>query len=163
LEKKAYWNHEVAEHLQMGNSTLRRWCLELEKQGYIFSKGEQESRAFTKRDVLILEKIKRLQSQGEKLEYAIKHVLSKQEQVLPTPQSPPRSVDIDWQTERAQLKQELLAEIKRELFRSELRIFHRLEDRDQLLMQYVRRETQEVKKWIVATQSKKKWWQFWKS
>ncbi|MGR5989376.1 DUF3967 domain-containing protein [Bacillus paranthracis] len=54
-----------------------------------------------------------------------------------------------------------MAEIKRELFRSELRIFHRLEDRDQLLMQYVR-ETQEVKKWIVATQSKK-WWQFWKS
>ncbi|MGR5989377.1 MerR family transcriptional regulator [Bacillus paranthracis] len=87
--EKAYWNHEVAEHLQMGNSTLRRWCLELEKQGYIFSKGEQESRAFTKRDVLILEKIKELQSQGEKLEYAIKHVLSKQEQVLPTPQSTP--------------------------------------------------------------------------
>ena len=72
---------------------------------------------------------------------------------MPTPQRAPRSVDIDWQTERAQLKQELLAEIKRELFRSELRIFHRLEDRDRLLMQYVR-ETQEVKKWIVATQSK---------
>ncbi|MGR5864883.1 DUF3967 domain-containing protein [Bacillus cereus] len=159
--EKAYWNHEVAEHLQMGNSTLRRWCLELEKQGYIFSKGEQESRAFTKRDVLILEKIKELQSKGEKLECAIKQVLSGQEQVLFTPQSTLRSVDMDWQTERAQLKQELLVEIKRELFRSEQRIFHRLEDRDQLLMQYVR-EMQETKKVMAAT-LQKKWWQFWKS
>ncbi|MDF9626868.1 DUF3967 domain-containing protein [Bacillus cereus] len=159
--EKAYWNHEVAERLQMGKSTLRRWCLELEKQGYIFSKGEQESRAFTKKDVLILEKIKELQSEGKKLEHAIKQVLSEQEQVLPTLQSTPRSVDIDWQAERAQLKQELLAEIKQELLSSEQRIFHRLEDRDQLLMQYVR-EMQETKK-IMATTLQKKWWQFWKS
>ncbi|MBJ8113684.1 DUF3967 domain-containing protein [Bacillus cereus group sp. N6] len=158
--EKAYWNHEVAERLQMGKSTLRRWCLELEKQGYIFSKGEQESRAFTERDVLILEKIKELQSEGQKLEPAIKQIISEQEQVLPTPQSTPRSVDIDWQAERAQLKQELLAEIKQELQRNEQRIFHRLEDRDQLLMQYVR-EMQETKKVMIATQQKK-WYQFWK-
>lgn len=159
--EKAYWNHEVAECLQMGKSTLRRWCLELEKQGYIFSKGEQESRAFTKQDVLILEKIKELQSEGKKLEHAIKQVLSEQEQVLLTSQSTPYSVDIDWQVERAQLKQELLAEIKKELLSSEQRIFHRLEDRDQLLMQYVR-EMQKTKKVMAAT-SQKKWWQFWKS
>lgn len=159
--EKAYWNHEVAERLQMGKSTLRRWCMELEKQGYIFSKGEQESRAFTKRDVLILEKIKKLQSEGEKLEYAIKQVISEQEQALLTPQSTPRPVDIDWQAERAQLKQELLAEIKQELLSSEQRIFHRLEDRDQLLMQHVR-EMQETKK-LMAVTLQKKWWQFWKS
>ncbi|PEF43398.1 DUF3967 domain-containing protein [Bacillus wiedmannii] len=158
--EKAYWNHEVAERLQMGKSTLRRWCLELEKQGYIFSKGEQESRAFIERDVLILEKIKELQSEGKKLEYAIKQVISEQEQVLLTRQSSPRSVDIDWQAERAQLKQELLAEIKQELQRNEQRIFHRLEDRDQLLMQYVR-EMKETKKVMIATQQKK-WYQFWK-
>ena len=159
--EKAYWNHEVAERLQMGKSTLRRWCLELEKQGYIFSKGEQESRAFTKQDVLILEKIKELQSEGKKLEHAIKQVLSEQEQVLLTSQITPYSVDIDWQVERAQLKQEVLAEIKKELLSSEQRIFHRLEDRDQLLMQYVR-EMQETKK-VMAVTSQKKWWQFWKS
>lgn len=159
--EKAYWNHEVAERLQMGKSTLRRWCLELEKQGYVFSKGEQESRAFTERDVLILEKVRKLHNEGGKLEYVIKQVINEQEQVLLTPQSTPYSVDIDWQAERAQLKQELLAEIKQELLSSEQRIFHRLEDRDQLLMQYVR-ETQETKKIMAATQQKK-WWQFWKS
>lgn len=159
--EKAYWNHEVAERLQMGKSTLRRWCLELEKQGYIFSKGEQESRALTEQDVLILEKIKELQSGGEKLKYAIKQVISEQKQVRLTSQSTPRSVDKDWQIERAQLKQELLAEIKQELLSSEQRIFHRLEDRDQLLMQYVR-EMQETKKIMAATEQKK-WWQFWKS
>ena len=159
--EKAYWNHEVAERLQMGNSTLRRWCLELEKQGYVFSKGEQESRAFTEQDVLILEKIRKLHNEGEKLKYVIKQVINEQEQVLLTPQSTPRSVDKDWQIERAQLKQELLAEIKQELLSSEQRIFHKLEDRDQLLMQYVR-EMQETKKIMAATQQKK-WWQFWKS
>lgn len=158
--EKAYWNHEVAKRLQMGKSTLRRWCMEIEKQGYIFSKGEQESRAFTKRDVLILEKIKELQSKGNKLEYAIKQAISEQEQVLLTLQSISRPVDIDWQTEREQLKQELLAEIKQELLSSEQRIFYRLESRDQLLMQYVR-EMQETKK-LMATTVQKKWWQFWK-
>ena len=159
--EKAYWNHEVAKRLQMGKSTLRRWCLELEKQGYVFSKGEQESRALIEQDVLILEKIKELQSQGKKLDYAIKQVISGQKQVLLISQSNPRSVDKDWQIEKAQLKLELLAEIKQELLSSEQRIFHKLEDRDQLLMQYVR-EIQETKKVMAATQQKK-WWQFWKS
>lgn len=162
--EKAYWNHEVAQRLNMGKSTLRRWCLELEKQGYTFSKGEQDSRAFLGRDVLMLEKIKQLQNQGQKLENAIKQAISEQEQVPPIPQNPPRSLDstdIDLQREREQLKKELLEGIKQELLTSEQRIFQRLEERDQVLMQHVR-EIQETKKLMAAVQEKK-WWQFWKS
>lgn len=158
--EKAYWNHEVAQRLNMGKSTLRRWCLELEKQGYVFSKGEQDSRAFLEQDVLILEKMKQLQSQGKKLEDAIKQILSEHERVLLTPQSAPRSLDIDLKMEREQLKKELLEEMKQELLSREQRIFQRLEERDQVLVQHIR-EIQETKKLMAATQQKK-WWQFWK-
>lgn len=159
--EKAYWNHEVAQRLNMGKSTLRRWCLELEKQGYVFSKGEQDSRAFLEQDVLILEKMKQLQSQGKKLEDAIKQALSEHERVPLTPQSAPRSLDIDLKMEREQLKKELLEEIKQELLSSEQRIFQKLDERDQVLVQHIR-EIQETKKLMAAVQEKK-WWQFWKS
>lgn len=158
--EKAYWNHEVAQRLNMGKSTLRRWCLELEKQGYVFSKGEQDSRAFLEQDVLILEKTKQLQSQGKKIEDTIKQVLSEHERIPLTPQSAPRSLDIDLKMEREQLKKELLEEMKQELLNSEQRIFQRLEERDQVLVQHIR-EIQETKK-LMASVQEKKWWQFWK-
>ena len=158
--EKAYWNHEVAQRLNMGKSTLRRWCLELEKQGYVFSKGEQDSRAFLEQDVHILEKMKQLQSQGKKLEDVIKQVMSEHEHVPLTPQSAPRSLDIDLKMEREQFKKELLEEMKQELLSSEQRIFQRLEARDQVLVQHIR-EIQETKK-LMAAVKEKKWCQFWK-
>ncbi|WP_246040361.1 DUF3967 domain-containing protein [Ectobacillus funiculus] len=158
--EKAYWNNEVAERLEMGKSTLRRWCLELEKQGYMFTKGEQDSRAFLEQDVLLLEKIKKLQSEGSKLENAIKQVLSEREQLPLTPVDTPRSPELDFSTEREKLKQELLQEIKQELLGTEQRILERLEKRDQLLIQHVR-EIQETKRMVAAVQEKK-WWEFWK-
>lgn len=155
--ERAYWNNEVAERLGMGKSTLRRWCLELEKQGYTFTKGEQDSRAFLEQDVLLLEKIKKLQSEGSKLENAIEQVLSEREQAPPTPVNTPRSSELDLSTEREKLKQELLQEIKQELLGTEQRILKRLEERDQLLMQHVR-EVQETKKLIAAATEEKKNW-----
>lgn len=158
--EKAYWNNEVAERLGMGKSTLRRWCLELEKQGYTFTKGEQDSRAFLEQDVLLLEKVKKLQSQGKKLEGAIEQALSEREQVPLTPVNTPRSPELDFSTEREKLKQELLQEIKQELLGTEQRILERLEKRDQLLIQHIR-EIQETKR-IIAAAQEKKWWEFWK-
>lgn len=49
--EKAYWNHEVSKILGIGDSTLRKWCIELEKNGYVFLKGHKESRAFTQHDL----------------------------------------------------------------------------------------------------------------
>lgn len=57
-QERAYWTHEVAERLEIGDSTLRKWCLALEEQSYIFTKGEQESRAFLEKDIVILERMK---------------------------------------------------------------------------------------------------------
>jgi len=50
-EQKAYWNHEVSKILGIGESTLRKWCLALEKNGYTFIRGTKDSRAFTQHDL----------------------------------------------------------------------------------------------------------------
>ena len=57
-EERAYWTHEIATFLSVSDSTLRKWCLELEKQGYTFTKGAKNSRALLvrDRDLLILVK-----------------------------------------------------------------------------------------------------------
>lgn len=58
--EKAYWNHEVAKYLEVGESTLRKWCIELEKNGYTFIKGTKDSRAFTEHDMQALQLFKKL-------------------------------------------------------------------------------------------------------
>lgn len=52
--EKAYWNHEVSKILSVGESTLRKWCLSLEKNGYTFLRGKKDSRAFTQHDITAL-------------------------------------------------------------------------------------------------------------
>ncbi|MGE7191988.1 hypothetical protein [Lysinibacillus fusiformis] len=52
--EKAFWNHEAAKRLKVGESTLRKYCMELEKNGYTFIKGAMDSRAFTEKDLLAL-------------------------------------------------------------------------------------------------------------
>ena len=75
-EEKSYWTHEVAKLLSISDSTLRKWCLELEKQGYVFTKGEKNSRAFLVRDTHILLHLKYLiQSGGVSIENATTQVL----------------------------------------------------------------------------------------
>lgn len=58
--QKAFWNHEVAKYLDIGESTLRKWCIELEKNGYVFIKGAKDSRAFTNHDLEALNLFKQL-------------------------------------------------------------------------------------------------------
>lgn len=58
--EKVYWNHEMAERLGIGESTLRKWCIELEKNGYIFIRGTMDSRAFTVHDLTALNHFKEL-------------------------------------------------------------------------------------------------------
>jgi hypothetical protein len=64
---KAYWTKEVAETLGISDSYLRKWCLELEKNGYPFLKVKdgknRDNRAFTEHDVIALRKFQSLLSQ----------------------------------------------------------------------------------------------------
>lgn len=59
-EEKAFWNKDVAKILGIGESTVRKWCLELEKNGYKFIRGFKDSRAFLQHDLTAMTYFKSL-------------------------------------------------------------------------------------------------------
>ncbi|MGR9527323.1 hypothetical protein ACSS31_26940 (plasmid) [Priestia megaterium] len=59
-QEPAYWTSEVAKKLEVSDSTLRKWCIQLEATGYKFVKGENDSRAFTKHDLKALQLFKQI-------------------------------------------------------------------------------------------------------
>lgn len=74
---KTYWSREIADLLDIGSSTLRKWCLLLEQNGYLFLRDEHERRAFTEHDAIALRKLKDLtKDKGMTLENAVIAVIS---------------------------------------------------------------------------------------
>jgi hypothetical protein len=51
---------EVEAVLKISGGTLRRWCIELEKQGYSFVKGKNDQRFFSEHDIVVLRRIRDL-------------------------------------------------------------------------------------------------------
>ena len=184
LQERSFWTKDVAERLEIGTSTLRKWCIALEQEQYSFVKGAKNSRAFVQKDIKVLEQMKKLiQEAGMSIEGAVKVVLS----------VPFAEVETDNDLEDGnrtpsvlsenvmnlpkefieQLLQEqiLLKEKIQQLERIEIMNAERLErmenrynERDNLLLTHVR-EIQETKQLLVASQNKqkeKKWWEFWK-
>lgn len=147
--ERAYWTHEVAEKLEVSVSTLRKWCIELEKNGYAFTKGEKESRAFLEYDIFILMRLKELirverKPFKEAILAAVEEsrtpsVLNERVEQLLTPE------DI-----RLILREEIVAE-RKEWERE------RVVERDESLI-LVLRELQEVKRMVAASNEKKLFW-----
>ncbi|OQR53336.1 DUF3967 domain-containing protein [Bacillus sp. CDB3] len=76
--EKAYWGKDVAAQLQIGRSTLTKWCIALETRGYSFVRGENNSRAFREQDIYVLQHMKDLvQSKNLTLDTAVNVILSK--------------------------------------------------------------------------------------
>lgn len=71
-----YWTKDVAENLGIVTSTLRKWCLLMEKANYTFDRNEKGQRVFYDKDMIVLRKIKQLtQRKGMTLESAIYQVV----------------------------------------------------------------------------------------
>lgn len=58
--EKAYWTNEIAEMVGVSDSTIRKWCIELEKNGYQFMKGVNDSRAFTEQDLFTIRRFQNM-------------------------------------------------------------------------------------------------------
>jgi hypothetical protein len=52
--EKAYSPKEVFTTLDIGDSTLRKWCIALEKNGYVFIRNDQKGRIFVEADLVVL-------------------------------------------------------------------------------------------------------------
>lgn len=71
-----YFSKNVAEELKITTSTLRRWSILLEKEGYIFQKNEKEQRIYYERDFKALRELKKLISNSIPVIDAIKVITS---------------------------------------------------------------------------------------
>jgi len=161
-DEKAFWTHEMSKLLSVSDSTLRKWCIELEKQGYVFTKGQKNSRAFLVRDTHILLHLKYLvQSGGLSVETAVNQVLlgvsvSEVNGSNDTRSSVPEVVRDSFEGEFEAINERFE---KQEQFNQKL--LERLDERDRNLMA-VLKEVQETRKEIASDKEKKKWWEFWK-
>lgn len=150
----AYWGKEIAEILQIGDSTLRKWCLSLENQGHIFMRGQHNSRAFVERDLLILRRMKELiQNKGITLETASEIVISRFNQTEGTASVLQNELLLDILERQERLEEQnkhflLMLEEKQNY------INNSLDKRDFQLMQALK-ESQETKKLIASTLKKK--------
>lgn len=161
----AYWGKEIAQILQIGDSTLRKWCLALENQGYEFMRGQHNSRAFVERDLLILRRMRELiQTKGITLETASEIVISRMNQsegTRPVPEENKEEEQV-FSVVPSVRQNELLLEIlerQERLEQQNKQLIAQLEERDRnrdkQLMEALR-ESQETKKLLVATLEQQK-------
>src|SRR3954451_10385787 len=52
--EKAYSPKEMFTTLDIGDSTLRKWCLSLEKNGYVFIRNDKNNRLYVESDLVVL-------------------------------------------------------------------------------------------------------------
>ena len=162
-----FGSSDIADVLKIQESTLRKYCLLLEKSGYEFLKNEQGHRAFFDNDVIVLRKMIALKNDTDMtLEEAVKSVMAWKKGTDITVRDTEEKQYIaryndlmeefkSFQEQQMKFNKELIREIRSQ----QEYIENRLEQRDQLLMQSIR-ESLEVRKEIAATQ-KKRWWKFW--
>lgn len=177
--EQAYWTHEVAERLEIGESTLRKWCLALEEQGMTFVKGEQESRAFLENDIAVLERMKEeIRLKKKSMKNAAKIILDErrtpvvqEEQVEDRTPVVQEEQKFSLEDVKLIIQQEVEKQVEE---RVKQEVEKQLGERDKLLVQSLR-ESQEFRRMLVVQQEqaaaakeeeeeekKKGWWEFWK-
>jgi DNA-binding transcriptional MerR regulator len=177
MNERAFGTKEVSEMLNVGDSTLRKWCIALEKEGYTFTKGVRNSRAFIKKDIVVLEDIKLLlQESGMNLESTVKVTLAKHrrenmndnnsdngERTPLVLQENGSKISDTTSLEYLKVQEQLLERVERIERSHEERlksIEEKLDYRNKLLLETLQ-EIQDTKK-IIAVTKEKKWWEFWK-
>lgn len=90
-QENLYWSKDVSSQLNIGASTLRKWCLLLEEKGYVFTRDEQERRVYRAEDIDLLREIQtRMKNTNTTLEAALSHVLSLHPTLQLQPSPPPK-------------------------------------------------------------------------
>lgn len=158
--EKAYTPKEVSLTLDIGTSTLRKWCLSLEENGYIFTRTDNQRRLYVDRDLVALKYYKKLvQGENFSLDNASKVIAAKYKENPSETMTPivPQRNDIqmrDFERSREMIEELLEKSEKQERFNRELLdrlnkqqeyIDRRLEERDKKLMELLR-QSQENKK-----------------
>ncbi|KZO00622.1 DUF3967 domain-containing protein [Pseudobacillus badius] len=88
--EKAYTTKEISLTLDIGSSTLRKWCLALEEKGYQFARTDNQRRLFVEKDLVALRYFQKLvQGENFSLENAAKVIASRYKEEASETRTPP--------------------------------------------------------------------------
>lgn len=167
-----YNSSDVAVTLKIQESTLRKYSLLLEKNGYEFLKNENGHRAFFDHDIIVLKKFIELKSDSDMtLEQSATAVVAWKNGTVVADRDTEENRYIarynDLVSEFRGFKENqenFNKELLNQLQKQQEYISTKLEERDQNLMLALK-ETMETKRQLEiasAEEEKKKWWKFWK-
>ena len=171
-----YSPKDMAKILDIGDSTLRKWCIALEENDLFFARTENNKRLFTDQDIVILKTFRDLvQVQNMNIENAAMIVASKYKDIRRTVFRSENSANDERSLPDAYTKifeeMEQLRELNRQLLlrldeqqkyieQRLNRMDEQIERRDELLMQAIR-EQQETRKLLVAAKEEENKKGFW--
>ncbi|WP_064911588.1 DUF3967 domain-containing protein, partial [Bacillus subtilis] len=163
---------DVARELGLSPSTIKKYYLLIEENGYRFTRSRTGKVIFSERDLEIFKRLIQIKNEkGIKVVDAVKTVISsitdvtvwKESAAATEFEEPP--VDITVMKETMEQMHEIIKNQQKQidqLLESQNQTQKLLEsgstDRDKLLLQSIR-ETQELKQLILENNKKKKWWQ----
>jgi len=169
LNQFGYFAKDVSLQLDMNPSTLRRWCIELEKAGYTFTRNEHNQRIFYERDFNAFRKLKELLNKNFSMDNAVHVVVAMVQTLSQTPSVHIKSDD-EIRLSKRDLQEIIHEEVKNAIDAERESIFQafeqklkaQMEKRDQQLLDVIR-EMQKTKLLTGATEEKKKkWYELWK-
>jgi DNA-binding transcriptional MerR regulator len=164
-----YSPKDIADLLNIKESTLRKYSLMLEEVGYTFHKNDRNQRWYEDKDVIAFKKVIALKNSGDmNLKKAIEAVyMWSNGQSISLPSTDTKTdvsrykEDIDELKSMVTEQGRQIAELKEIITQQNKYINERLEERDRTLMQSLR-EVQETKRLIAAEreeEEKKTFWQ----
>lgn len=164
-----YFSKDVAEEVHVTPSTLRRWSIALEAQGYSFQRNEQEQRVYYERDFKAFRELKKLLAHKVRFVDAIKAIATRDLTRENKQQTPSVYSEINRLSMRevediikTAIQEE--REVLLEAFNQKLA--DTLETRDQLLVQQLQQTIEGYQQQILALsqpKEKKSWWKVFKN
>ena len=168
MNEYGFFSKDVALKLDINASTLRQWCLAMEKEGYEFQRNDKDQRIYYERDINLLFELKNLIEKTRNRDDAIKTVVSRKnaidnaEKMLGVNEKERDNITVSKSDleELIQKSVEKAIEKEREaMFKAfEMKMNDSVERRDRMLMESLRR-TQEDRKallQIAAAQEEEK-------
>lgn len=174
MSEYGLFSKEVALNLDINPNTLRRWSLELEKEGYEFTRNDKDQRIYYDRDMLVLTDFQKMIEKTQSLENAAKAVVKRAQDKKNAEKM--LSVIVQEDDKMAFTKEELEELLKKTAEETAARTAEHLlqkfndslEQRDRQLMQGIRQtfeEKQEQQRQLLletaATQEKQPFWARW--
>lgn len=155
--EQSYFGNEVAKVIGIGNSTVRKYAIALEEQGYEFQRGINNSRVFYNKDILMMQRLMTIMNKkSTTLEQAVKLAVSTVEEDTITTPVTDKEHDITV-VERLERLEQINVKLVQQLQEQQRMLFERDQRRDEQLTNVIR-EIQETKRLTAAAQEKRPWW-----